>query len=97
MHEEIGEKQLMATSLCNIGHIYIVQKKFPEARKYLNDGLAISKEIGMKDLIKGAYAFRELNWIVQLAITRRRLKIINCIQFIKTVCSTKPTVSRLKK
>jgi len=54
--EENGMKPMAATSLYNIGDIYFEQRKFNDAGKYINNGLAIAKEIGKNDLIMNAYA-----------------------------------------
>ena len=53
--EEIGDKEGIADSYNNIGNIYNDQGNYQDARKYLDDGLALSKKIGSKLQIKNNY------------------------------------------
>jgi len=62
IREEIGEKKGIADSYINIGLLYSKEvqierplNKFPEARIYLNKGLQLSIEIGIKDFLKDVY------------------------------------------
>ena len=54
---EIGDKSGTATSYLNIGAINIKLKKFAESKKYLNDALLLSIEIGYKEIIGESYNF----------------------------------------
>ncbi len=56
IREEIGDKEGIANSYISLGLVNIKLKKFPEARKYLEDALSVSKEIGGRNDIKEAYA-----------------------------------------
>jgi signal transduction histidine kinase len=50
-------KRGIASSQIDIGAVYIKLKKYAIAKKYINDGLAIGKNIGYKDAIISAYKY----------------------------------------
>src|SRR5437879_1151923 len=45
----------MVMSYVNIGDVFTKQRKYSEARKYITDGVQLSKEIGAKDFLKDSY------------------------------------------
>lgn len=49
IREELGAKNLIATSLGSIGALYSQTGNYAEAEKYLLEALAINKELGVKD------------------------------------------------
>ncbi len=53
--EEIDASDGKAESYTIIGKVNTELKKFPEARNYLNKGLALSKKRGLKELVKDNY------------------------------------------
>lgn len=53
--EQLGDKNIIASSYINLGSVYTLLHNFSEARKYLNDGLSLSKEIEFRDAIKESY------------------------------------------
>jgi tetratricopeptide (TPR) repeat protein len=55
LRQEGNDKVGIASSWVNMGSLYIKLKKFDVARKGLEDGLAIAKETGVKDIIRTAY------------------------------------------
>ena len=55
IREEIGDKGGVAASYINLGAVNIKLQNYAEAKKYLNDGLKVSMEIGNKKIIKDSY------------------------------------------
>jgi len=54
IYEELGDKQGIATSLVNIGDVYIKQQKLQKAHEYSFKGLTIAQEIGYPANIRDA-------------------------------------------
>ncbi len=50
--EEIGDQQLISTSLCNIGKIYTARGNYSEAEKYLQKSLVLAEKTGSLMAIK---------------------------------------------
>lgn len=46
MNEEIGNINVQADNLCNIGAVYLKQKKYKESETYLNRGIQLGEELG---------------------------------------------------
>jgi len=57
----MGSKDDISVADLNVGADYFKEKKYKEASKYLNEGLALAKEIGYLAYIKTSY-----EWLAQL-------------------------------
>ncbi|MEP7171001.1 MAG: histidine kinase, partial [Bacteroidota bacterium] len=59
IHEEIKNRNGIAVTYSNIGNIFVKEKNFSDAQKYLSNALSISKELGDKELMKGSYLYQQ--------------------------------------
>ncbi|MBK7669634.1 MAG: tetratricopeptide repeat protein [Sphingobacteriaceae bacterium] len=46
LSEEVGDKEVLGNTLCNIASVYIITGKYPAAELHLKKALLFSKEIG---------------------------------------------------
>ena len=80
LYRESDNQAGIAISYNNIGGVYIDLKEFLHARQYLNDGLSLSKELGLIENIKVIYELLAKldsatgNW--QEAFTNHKLYIV---------------------
>jgi len=52
LKEELGTKQLISSTLANIGGIYRKQKKYPEAERYLLKALKMANDLGAQYIVQ---------------------------------------------
>lgn len=56
LNKQVGNKHKMADTYINIGADMVAQKKYPEARRYIDSAILIGKNIASKEVMRDCYS-----------------------------------------